>query len=87
MLTRPIKAYKIKEKQELYCQCRIAKGDIYQIAYIPKKLAVLNEVLKIKENGKWDNGWVVQEVWHEVDESFIDGMRNALIHHAEVSDI
>lgn len=59
-----------------YKQCDLKKGNITQTSYIPEKFAVAGAVLKIKQNGQWDDGWVVESVHARVDEDFINGMRS-----------
>ena len=102
-LTRPIKASKKKEERgRPYRQVLLRKtiaaggcvsatgvtGAVELVTFIPSHLAVKWDAVKIKtDKGLWDDGWVVVEVWQEVDEIFLDAMRNALKHHAEVSDI
>lgn len=86
-MPRPIKAHKTQEKGIYYKQCKLKKGGIHQIAYIPEEFAELKGMVKIKNKDGWDDGWVVEEVGARVDESFLDGMRNAVKHQREVSDI
>jgi hypothetical protein len=88
---RSIKSYKPQDSKQFYCQCQLKKieGNYtrYQIAYIPKELAIKNNVIKIKVDGSWNDGWTVTDVWIEVNASFLGEMRNAIKHHADVSDI
>ena len=90
-LTRPITASKNEEKGRPYNQCKIRKGGkeqtVYQTVYIPSKYAEVGKSIKIRENGVWEDGWVVIEVWQEVDESYLYSLRNAWKRHSEVSDI
>jgi|TARA_Y100000310_G_scaffold109018_1_gene107397 hypothetical protein len=50
-------------KIELYTQCKLQRGNVISYSWIPKKFAVKNKYLKLKDNGKWTNGWQVIEVW------------------------
>lgn len=86
-LTRPVTATSTKNKNEPYRQCRLRKGDRIVVSYIPKKFAIQGQTVKLRRDQQCDDGWRVEETWGEVDESFLDGIRNALKHHAEVSDI
>ena len=45
-----------------YRQCKMQKKNSYQVSYIPEEFAVMNKVIKLRENGEWDDGWVVIEV-------------------------
>lgn len=86
-LLRPIKPKKLVKKGIPYNHCTIRKGNVYEVSYIPKQFAKVGEVLKIKREGVWDDGWIVESVGNEVDESVIDALYEAWKHHAGVSDI
>lgn len=45
-----------------YRQCHLKKGNTHQTSWIPEQFAVVNKVLKLREDGVWDDGWVVQTV-------------------------
>lgn len=38
------------------------KGNTFQTSYIPEQFAIMNKILKLKENGEWDDGWKVIEI-------------------------
>jgi hypothetical protein len=86
-MTKPIKAYTVKNTGRMYKQCKLIKDGVYEQVYIPSEFAIQGKSVKIKRNGTWDDGWLVEEVWQEVDEAFLDAMRNALKHQREVSDV
>ena len=46
----------------MFTQCKLQKGNSYQIAHIPSKWAKLNEFVKLKMKGIWDDGWKVVDV-------------------------
>jgi len=50
-------------KTELYTQCKLQKGNEFTYSWIPKKFAVKNKYLKLKDNGEWADGWQVIEIW------------------------
>lgn len=50
-------------KKETYTQCYLAKGNWYQLAWIPTAFAVVGKVIKIKETDGWDDGWIVRNVY------------------------
>jgi hypothetical protein len=86
-LTKPITVKTIKFKGIPYNHCKLVNGNREEVSYIPKRLAVIGEILKVKQpDGSWEEGWVVKSVGIEVDESFIDVMRSCLMHQREVSD-
>ena len=49
----------------MYTQCLISKGNKTQVSWIPKKFALKNKVVKLKVDGKWDDGWLIKEVYTE----------------------
>jgi hypothetical protein len=45
-----------------YRQCMLVKGATRQTSWIPEQYAIVNKVLKLREAGIWDNGWIVETV-------------------------
>lgn len=43
-------------------QCVLKKGNVQTTSWIPDKYAKQGKYVKLKENGKWDDGWKVMEV-------------------------
>lgn len=52
-------------KDVYYKQCHLTKKTKEttweQTSFIPEEFAVVGKVIKIKENGVWDDGWIVKE--------------------------
>ncbi|MBP3953980.1 hypothetical protein J8F10_01525 [Gemmata sp. G18] len=50
-------------KVVFYRQCRLVKrvenGEWVQVSWIPEPYATAGRVVKLRENGVWDDGWVV----------------------------
>ena len=50
-----------------YRHCRLVKpvatGEQVLVSWIPEGFAQVGRVLKVKDAGAWDDGWVVREVW------------------------
>jgi hypothetical protein len=50
-----------------YRHCRLVKpvasGEQVLVSWIPEAFAQVGRVLKLKDAGGWDDGWVVREVW------------------------
>lgn len=43
-----------------------------QTTYLPDEFAVLNKVLKLKnDEGKWENGWIVMKVYPDSETKLI----------------
>ena len=52
---------------DLYCQCVLARKTghgttAYSVEWIPKRYAAPGKALKILHDGKWVEGWRVEEV-------------------------
>lgn len=71
----------------LYTQCNLVKGNLSQVAWIPKPFAKLGKVLQLKVDGAWDQGWTVTDVYTTASEEFVDLVNFSLRHHKDVSDI
>jgi hypothetical protein len=50
-------------KIETYTQCELVKGNVFQHAWIPTRFAVIGKVLRIKEDGEWEDDWIVKHVY------------------------
>ena len=75
-------------KKELYTQCKMKKDNTWHTAWIPKKMAVKNKIIKIKQNdGRWEDGWEIVEVFGEAlyDDLNIQSQEHKT--HREVTDI
>jgi hypothetical protein len=60
-------------KKVKYRQCvlikKMSEGEVQQTSYIPEKFAVKGKALKLlREDGVWDNGWVVMFAGDLIDE-------------------
>ena len=40
-------------------QCKLQKGNIKTTSWLPEKFAVEGKCLRLKENNKWSDGWLV----------------------------
>jgi hypothetical protein len=48
------------DNNTLYTQCRVEKGSLTQITWLPKSYAVLGALLRLKnDQGVWEDGWKV----------------------------
>lgn len=74
-------------KNVLYAQCKLEKtisatSKAEQTSFIPYKFAIVNNVLKLKDdNGDWDDGWVVTSVGKPVDEAYLPDAHKAVREH------
>jgi hypothetical protein len=66
-----------------YTQCRLRRGKVEQIAWIPSEFAKKHKHLKIKE----ENGWRVIGVGATVDESYLRRYERSYLDQRQASDI
>ncbi len=70
-----------------YQQCQLLKnhrhGTSIQVSYIPTKFASKGNVIKLKkDNGEWEDGWVVDEIFGTpVVESTLPDWRKSIRSH------
>jgi hypothetical protein len=64
----------------LYAQCALKKGDVIDVVWIPEKFARKGEVLGMKKDGLWDEGWQVVRVYGKVPVEAVLVNRDVLIH-------
>ena len=58
-----------------------------ETVWIPKKHAKLGNVLKIKRDGVWDDGWIVGKIYQETDEKMLNGIRRTVNKHRQHTDV
>ena len=50
-------------REVFYRQCRLVKrvenGECVQVSWIPEPYATKGRIVKLRESGVWDDGWVV----------------------------
>jgi hypothetical protein len=47
-----------------YTQCQLTRKGKIQIAWIPEQFATAKNVIKLKINDKWQDGWVVSDIYY-----------------------
>jgi len=69
------------KRNELYRQCRLVKkirdGEAIQTSYIPAEFAKEGRVVKIREDGGWDDGWVIRVVGGSLTEDQLAALERA----------
>lgn len=68
-----------------YNQCKLVKGNVSQVAYIPTKYAEKGRTIKIKENEVWEDGWIVQSVGRPVAENLLPDSHKAIKGHRKMT--
>ncbi len=64
-------------KKEDYVQCSLIKNNTHQKAWIPKKFAVKDKYIKLKqEDDTWEDGWCVLSVGDVVLDGAVLAERN-----------
>ena len=60
-----------------HVQCRLRKGAVEQVSWIPKKHAVAGGYVKLKEKTGWEDGWLVVDVGVELSTDEVMGMAHS----------
>lgn len=70
-------------------QCLLEKKGTTTTSWIPEEFSVKGKVINIKDdNDKWDNGWLVKEVYsHSVDEKVVNLRSQDYKKNRKASDI
>jgi|GEM_PF-1909788 hypothetical protein len=72
----------------LFKQCTLAKGNIKEVSWIPWKFAKKNKPIKLKLNGNWEEGWIVEKVGeNSVNEEYLLEFQNNYKNHRTITDI
>lgn len=66
-----------------HCQCKLKKGDVYTVVWIPEKYAKVGKYLKLKD----DDGWEVVEVCTKKDSKEVQKRSVDYRHQRKASDI
>ena len=69
---------KIVGEMKMYSQCMLMKKNKLKIAWIPSKFAFIGRMIKIKNNGIWQDGWKVMNVYKTRD-NIIEHERNYML--------
>jgi hypothetical protein len=49
---------------DMHAQCKLRRGQAVTYSWLPEKYAKKGKVLGLKnDDGEWEEGWVVDEVW------------------------
>jgi len=82
---------------ENYTQCFLSKiidtidgkedGLVCTTAWIPEEYAVVDKLVKIKDNGVWSDGWNVRMVWTTRPKDWVEQHQRDYLHQRKASDI
>ena len=71
-----------------YKQCCIKKNKMATMTWIPENLAKQDKLLKMKTDDGWEEGWIVDKVYHfRKDEESVLRDRDTYLNQRKVSDI
>jgi len=59
-------------------QCTLTKGMQTQTTWIPSAVARLGATIKLKENGSWSEGWIVQRIGNTISEKFVKDRQKSI---------
>lgn len=73
---------------DYHIQCKLRRGNVEQVTWLPSKFAQKNKFLKLKNiNGDWEDGWEVIEVWKKLPTQEVLERERDYLHQREASDI
>jgi len=79
------------ESMKNYRQCFLSKtiDDCFvcTTAWIPEEHAVLNKIVKIKDDGIWSDGWTVRILWSFKPKEWVEQHERDYLKQREASDI
>lgn len=69
-----------------FCQCRLSKKNgnastTSQVTWIPEKFAKIGDMLKLKNNDVWVDGWKVESVGGRLEEAMLPDPHNDIKAH------
>lgn len=71
--------------KQLYRQCKLVKGNVNQVTWLPTQFAKEGKKLSLQADGEWDDGWIVDEAYEgtrSVED--VEAQRDALKRWQEV---
>ncbi len=48
-----------RQLELMYHQCHLRRGNDKQVTWVPAEFAEKGKILRVKEKGKWEDGWKV----------------------------
>ena len=76
-----------KKNKMIYKQCVIQKDTTKTTTWIPEKYAHKGKILKLKDNGVWEDGWAVVSVGSALDEKYLsDSHKDIKLHRKRTGD-
>jgi len=74
-------------KIKFYRQCVLEKETSRQTSYIPETYAIKDQVLQLKENEVWEDGWKVIKVGPKVTADYVESNERNYLKTRKASDI
>lgn len=73
---------------QVYTQCKLAKGNVTQVSFIPSQYAKFGELIMLRNaEGVWENGWAVIEVYQTLSKASVLTQERAHVRHRKTTDI
>lgn len=78
----------IEYLKDTYFQCSLKRKTGTLVSFIPENFAVLGKIVKLKDDGKWTNGWKVEAISSiSITGEDLDKIEKQYRVHRKVSDI
>jgi hypothetical protein len=75
-------------RHKTYTQCKLRKGNLTMVSWIPSDLAKKGLVVNLKDDlGVWKEGWTVEQTWKTKKGETVEAAVPDFRHQREVSDV
>ena len=68
-------------------QCKLIKGDATTVSWLPEEFAIVNKLVKLKDNGVWVDGWKVEFVGTKLPTKYVINRSQDYNNTRKASDI
>lgn len=68
-------------------QCKLIKGNITTVSWIPEEFAHIDKYIKLKDNDEWVDGWKVEFVGTRLPTKYVIDRSQEFKYHRKETDI
>lgn len=68
-------------KRTTFRQCEVRRGNAIRLTWIPAEYAVEGRNLRLRDNGKWSEGWLVVSVYPDTERIVAGSPRRDIRNH------
>ena len=75
------------KKTDTYTQCILVKENTSRVGWIPTEKAVLGKPIRLKIDGKWSSGWVVNVFGGTLPAKYVEEHERDFRNQRKASDV